>query len=231
LITEKQIEEAIGPIDDYWHNCHAASIAIVRSGLLGRECRVARGTCCGVGGQHSWVVRGSTPEEVYDEDTTIIDVTLWSYDETKPKVWIGTRRDGLHMPHHGQSNIWEYGCPDSGGDPEVPLTPKEPLSDLAERWLTMFREIAGGPLDRRFWAALMTHSPYAGWPSAEITKAVHDTPELRALIPIDRLGLQTDVNPGLLFLPDPEGMTDEEAFRHEVKGMTAMAQRIFVEKT
>ncbi|MFT4011248.1 MAG: hypothetical protein QM655_14530 [Nocardioidaceae bacterium] len=49
LLTIEQIEEAIGSLDLYAHECHAASIALVKSGLLG-ESRVARGTCAGVGG-------------------------------------------------------------------------------------------------------------------------------------------------------------------------------------
>lgn len=43
---------ALEPLSKWHHQCHAASLALVRAGI---GTRVARGTCVGVGGQHSWV--------------------------------------------------------------------------------------------------------------------------------------------------------------------------------
>lgn len=44
-----------------------------------------------------------------------------------------------------------------------------------------------------------THAPVGGWPSGEITKAVYQTEALSALIPIDRVGMHTDLNPEGLY--------------------------------
>jgi hypothetical protein len=44
-----------------------------------------------------------------------------------------------------------------------------------------------------------------GWPSSEIIAAMDDTDELRALVPIDILGMVTDRNPGGLYLSETEG--------------------------
>ena len=33
-LTQKAVEDAIGPIEDYSHQCHGAALALVRSGLL-----------------------------------------------------------------------------------------------------------------------------------------------------------------------------------------------------
>ena len=68
-------EEILAPLDDWAGQCHAASLKLVRHGDLG-ACRVARGACRGVLGQHSWVVLG---DDCYDKLATIIDPTLWSY--------------------------------------------------------------------------------------------------------------------------------------------------------
>jgi hypothetical protein len=204
FLSKRMVEDAIGPIEDYAKDCHRASLALVKSGLLGREARVARGSARGVGGQHSWVVRGSQTLDIYDPSTLIIDITLWSYDLTKPQVWIGTLRDGIHVPHFGNGNMMEWGCPENGGDEEVILTPSFEVSETYEDWLDLFHR-AVGVLDVRFWAVLMSHAPYLGWPSSEFTRAVYDTPGLRPFIPIDRIGMHTDLNPGGLYLLPSEG--------------------------
>lgn len=60
-----------------------------------------------------------------------------------------------------------------------------------------------GPLDRRAWHLLASQAPVLGWPAAEIIAAMDDTEELSAFVPIDRLGMLTDRNPGGLYLPEP----------------------------
>jgi hypothetical protein len=195
--TLQQIEEAIGPLDRFAHQCHAASIALVRSRLLG-ESRVARGTCRGVGGQHSWVVVGN---DCYADGATIVDLTAWSYGLAVPKVWVTRMGVSPHRPHGwSDAGLIEYGCPMGGGGPEIALTPEKPLSREAENWLGMFRSMVG-TLDRVFWLNLGTVPTVKGWPAGEFYAAMDDTPQLAALVPVDRLGMLTDRNPGALYLP------------------------------
>lgn len=190
MITDADIITALGGDLTPWSlQCHAASIRIVRSGILG-DARVARGTCVGVGGQHSWVVVGG---DCYDVDAPIWDATLWSYDEHVDGVWRGTMRDGRHRPF-GQGSIWDWGRPDYPTEEPIELTPSRPLSGRARDFLGML-----GPLDRRGWAVL-AHAPVEEWPAGEIIRAMYETEAVGALIPIDIVGMVTDVNPSGLYL-------------------------------
>lgn len=199
MITQVEVEEAIGPLEKYRQDCHAASLALVRSDLLGTQARVARGSCRGVGGQHSWVVRGDQPEDCYDPAITIIDVTLWSYDDAHPTVWIGNLGHGLHRPH-GAGSIWQVGLPEAGGGPEASFT--VPLSDEAEDWRKVCRRMTEEPLDARFWGRLVSNFPMGGWPSREFVEAMLDTPSMSALVPIDIAGMVTNRNPGGLYMKE-----------------------------
>lgn len=172
------------PLEQWSHKCHQASLAIVRAGV---GTRVARGACAKVTGQHSWVVVG---DDCYDNAATIIDPTLWSYDESVNGIWVGTYESGRHTPH-GTGSIWSYGKPMPGKGPIVILTPKTPLSRTASAFLGLI-----GPLDRAGWMAL-ANSPIGGWPAAEILAAIDDT--MPAVVPIDILGMVTDRNPGGLY--------------------------------
>lgn len=60
-----------------------------------------------------------------------------------------------------------------------------------------------GPLDRPGWMRLAS-CPVGGWPAAEVLAAMDDTPALQTLVPIDRLGMLTDRNPGGLYLAGKE---------------------------
>ena len=196
-----RIEYEIGPIEGYAQQCHAASIALVKSGLAGKS-RVARGTCRGVGGQHSWVVVG---DDCYDPTATIIDLTAWSYGMHVPRVWMTTMAESPHRPH-GWGNIMEYGCPESGGEEAIELIwPEDGLpSDVDLYWLEhMFEATAGGPLDRKFWMGL-ANGPVQGWPAAKFIRAMVNTPDLKYLVPIDRVGMLSDLNPSGLYLAGPE---------------------------
>jgi hypothetical protein len=184
------ILEVLEPVEQWAYRCHEASLYLVRSGVLGDECRVARGACKGVGGQHSWVVVGM---DCYDEDAVIVDPTLWSYDKAVRGIWTGTARNGRHVPH-GKGSIWEWGRPDTPTGPEVKLTPREPLSDEAQAFLGLL-----GPLDRKGWAVL-AHAPVEDWPSAEIIAAMHDTEGIGPLVPVDIVGMLTD-RESRLYLP------------------------------
>jgi hypothetical protein len=188
----------------WWHQCHAASLTIVKAQVY-PGARVARGTAKGVGGQHSWVVvppeggvdYGSSPV-AYHPNSQIIDPTLWSYDEQVTDVWVGPNLK-RHTPH-GAGSIWAWGRPydTSRGKSVIELTPKEPLSSRAVSFLEMV-----GPLDRNGWATLAS-APVDGWPAGEILAAMDDTEPISALIPIDKLGMTTDRNPGGLYLPGEE---------------------------
>lgn len=180
---------ATGSMLDQWaHQCHAASIALVKSGALG-ECRVARGACKGVGGQHSWVVLGM---DCYDPQATIVDPTLWSYDETVEGIWIGTMQDDRHFPH-GRGSIWEWGRPNEAEDEPLYLDESE-LSSKAKDFLDLL-----GPLDIEGWRCL-AHAPVQDWPSDEIIAAMYRHPQISGWIPIDIVGMATLENPSGLYL-------------------------------
>jgi len=177
----------LAPLSQWKYRCHEASLTVVKSAIGGR---VARGWCKGVPSQHSWVVLG----DCYDEKATIIDPTLWSYDPKVKGIWVGTMAHGRHKPH-GYGSIWDYGRPAPPVDAPIKLRPKKPLSRSAVIFLEML-----GPLDRNGWGVL-ANSPVQGWPAGEILGAMDDTRALSALVPVDRLGMLTDRNPGGLYLP------------------------------
>lgn len=182
-------ERALGPLDRWAGQCHAASLAIVKAKVL-HGARVARGSCTGVGAQHSWVVLG----DPYDPSVPIVDPTLWSYDDAVEGVWVGSAADGRHRPH-GAGNIWQWGRPAYPvGDP-VRLRPVSPFSDAAVRFLELL-----GPLDVDGWRQL-AHAPVGGWPAGEILAAIEDT--IGPVVPIDIIGMTTDRNPSGLYLPGP----------------------------
>ena len=186
-----ELEAFLAPMARWSCQCHAASLALVRSGLLAGS-RVARGAARGVGAQHSWVVVG---HDCYAPDALIVDPTLWSYRGTPPAIWTGTAKAGIHIPHNGTGNIWTYGRPPAAAGVAVGLTPKSPLSAQARAFLANL-----GPLDILGWLALL-RSPVRGWPAGETVAAMADTPSLAALVPVDLLGMLTDRNPGGLYLP------------------------------
>jgi len=187
-----QAAEVLDPLSDYARQCHAASIKLVRAGLA---VRVARGFCEGVGSQHSWAVLG---DDCYSPDVRIVDPTLWSYTGSDPEVWVGSAKDGLHRPH-GSGIIWQWGRPSQCDRPDrvIKLTPRRPFSDWAETFLGTL-----GPLDYEGWS-MLAHAPVGGWPSGEVFEAMHHTEGLGNLVPIDVLGMTTNINPGGLYLPGP----------------------------
>jgi hypothetical protein len=155
--------------------------------------RVARGFCDGVGGQHSWVVIGG---DCYNPKA-IVDPTLWSYRDDVRGIYVGSTSTYRHRPH-GAGSIWDYGKPVRGSGKIIQLTPSRPLSRFALSFLELVE-----PLDHAGWSHL-AHAPVEGWPAGEILAAIDDTEELAALVPIDRLGMLTDRNPGNLYLESPQ---------------------------
>lgn len=190
-LTEQWFEETTGmPLEAYAYKCHEASLKLVQSGTLG-ESRVARGTCPGVGGQHSWVVLG---DDCYDPEAQVIDPTLWSYDDSVQGVWEGPASERPHLPF-GAGNIFDWGRPASGGGEPIVLKG-------VDNWAKAFLDLLG-PLDEHGWRQL-AHAPVGGWPSREIFTAMYNDPRLRPWIPIDIIGMATDLNPSGLYLREPE---------------------------
>lgn len=187
----RNLSESIGrDPKNVWHNCHGVSLAIVESGFY-PGARVARGWATGVGSQHSWVVVG----DPYDLDAYILDATLWSYDPTVPDVWQGSLRDGIHRPH-GMGHFMTGTAPNHHGGETIHLTVEDAK---AQRFLRTI----GAPFDYRGWAEV-AHLPVQGWPAGEVFAAMQAHPKLAGLVPIDIVGMTTDLNPGGLYLPGEE---------------------------
>ncbi len=191
MTTETQVDtvlQELEPLEQWAQRCHEASLHLVRSRILGPS-RVARGSCKGVDSQHSWVVLGL---DCYDDKAKIIDPTLWSYDDNVEGIWFGSYSDGRHRPH-GKGSIWRWGRPEYPTGPIVALTPRKALSGVAQDFLALL-----GPLDQEGWGQL-AHAPVEGWPAGEIFDAIYHTKQLSGLIPIDIVGMITDINPGNLY--------------------------------
>lgn len=186
------------PPERWGGRCHEISLAIVRRYFPPGKARVARGWCQGVPGQHSWVVTGyrtnerGWPPDCYDPSCPIIDATLWSYLGEEPQVWEGTLDEGRHVPH-GAGSIWEWGRPALPTGEPVTITPPAPWSQEAVDFLNLL-----GPLDDAGWR-MLCHAPVQGWPAGEIFRALYLGGYEHAL-PIDIVGMATDLNPSGLYL-------------------------------
>ena len=188
-ISKAVVEKVTGlPFAETAGKCHQVSIALVHKAVLPDGARVARGSCAGVPGQHSWVVIG----DPYSPDAQIIDATLWSYRDEVEGVWHGTAADGLHVPH-GAGLIFDWGKPAAGDGPVIGLD-DDGLSDEAVAFLEDI-----GELDAVGWMRLFSQAPVVGWPAGEIIARAFEHEQLQALIPIDRVGMLTDINPGGLY--------------------------------
>lgn len=193
-ITVPMVEEALGEERDQWaYRCHEVSLAAVRSGLFGPS-RVARGFTPGLTSQHSWIVLG---DDCYDPQAIIVDLTLWSYVPGAPTIYISRAHHRPHQPH-GSGSWLDAPPPTSHGGEPLSLDAGSALSVEAEDFLHLL-----GPLDIRGWMGVAA-MPVGGWPAAEIIEAMYATPALRALVPIDRVGMLTRINPNGLYLPDAQ---------------------------
>lgn len=174
-------ERALEPMRQWHHQCHAATCALVSSGVI-KGLRVARGTCMNVGGQHSWAVMG----DPYDKEALILDPSLWSYMSISPEVYVGTYKKWKHRPH-GDRSIFEWGKPpEATGKVIVLQPPKGGWSEEAAEFLSML-----GHLDLEGWR-LLAHAPVRGWPAKEILGAMHKRPDIGGYIPIDIVGMLLD---------------------------------------
>lgn len=196
------VHEALGGVQKWAHNCHAASHAIVQARIF-PAARVARGFVNGLVGQHSWVVVG---DNVYSPEW-VIDPTLWSYTGRLPQVDYvrgATSRSAGYVPH-GAGSIYQSHMPSSqGGDP-IELAGDH--SPEVENFLRLL-----GPLDLRGWVKLFHCPVESGWPAREIITAAYRQDIFRAFIPVDIVGNLTDENPGGLYLPTT---TKEREESHE----------------
>lgn len=192
-----ELADLIGVPLDRWHGkCHGVSLAVVQAELFPRA-RVARGWCRGVAGQHSWVILSDDP---YADRTVVIDPTLWTYDPAVPDVHVSTVGAGRHRPHGYGPSLFAAGRPRRGSGPVVRLSDAglSVLSAVALSWVELM-----GPLDLAGWSSL-AHGTMVGWPAGEVLHAMHLTRELKALVPIDLIGMLTDLNPHGLYLPGPD---------------------------
>lgn len=174
------------------NRCHEVSLAIVKSGILPAVSRVARGFCDGVVSQHSWISVG----DLYCVESELIDPTLWCHQNNGMYIWHGTLADKLHQPHgwFDGVEIWDYGRPVSCDPTEaVELNPAMITPSLRK-----FLEVLG-PMSIQGWADLASNFPVLGWPFSELYMVMVETPRLAALVPVDRLGMLTDLNPGGMY--------------------------------
>jgi hypothetical protein len=125
--------------------------------------------------------------DCYSLVAPILDATLWCYDPSADAPWYGTYADGRHKPHHA-GRLGRMRQALAGDGPPVRL--EADWSPEAARFLA---EV--GPLDFQGWGRLLS-GPVEDWPAAEIVAAAHADPRTRALIPIDTVGMLTDINPG-----------------------------------
>lgn len=187
-----EIEAAVGsPCVEWGGRCHAASLAVLRTGIFGPG-RMARGAAAGVPGQHSWFVLGDDP---YALCVPVVDPTIWWYRRAPKRARIQVAwNDPMFYAPHGSGSIWDYGVPPRPSGEVIRLKAEGSLSKFAWSFLEFC-----GPLDRRGWM-LLANAPVGGWPAREIIEAIADDPQLgAALVPIDVLGMLTDRNPGGLY--------------------------------
>jgi hypothetical protein len=171
-------EQALKPLKQWSRNCHAASVALVKSGAI-PGARVARGSCRVVPGQHSWVTIG----DPYASNVVILDPTLWSYTLISPEVYVGNRNKWNYRPH-GSGSIFTWGRPPEAKGRVVKLKPPAGgWSADAKTFLEML-----GPLDEEGWKVL-AHAPVQGWPAAEILSQLYGHPVLGVFIPVDIVGM------------------------------------------
>lgn len=184
-------------------NCHAASLHLVRSGVLPTGSRVARGWCDTVpGSQHSWVVVNTTDmryADPYAPAPLVLDPTAWSYQTgaaARPSVWTSTGA-GYH-PHGTLGPAALPGALPSPQDPSRTIAPDEDAYRALTPEAKQFLE-HHGPLDARGWMAL-TKCDVRTFPAAEIVHLMRATPRLRAFVPIDLWGMLTADDPSGVYL-------------------------------
>lgn len=191
FVLRETARSALGGSLERWAcQCHAASLALVKAPLM-PEGRVVRGWCDHVFGQHSWMVVGMN---CYDPDALIIDPTLWSYDDVVEDIWVGRMGDRPeHMPHHNWT-FWDH-KPKRGPGEDIPLERYDSLGRAARMYMDLIL-----PLDYKGWCNFATHVGALGWPVGQVVEAMYAQKNLRGALPIDLIGMTTEINPHGLYL-------------------------------
>lgn len=164
------------PIEKWHHNCHGASVALVKARTW-PGARVVRGWREGIGGQHSWVISGAAGDDVYDPHTLAIDLTSWSYRGDKVEIDVGTQKE-LGCTPHGSGSIWGWGRPERGDGPDLDLN-VDPESSLGGFLKVCFPD----GYDRKALMRLAS-APVQDWPAKEFYAAMVAA-DLEVLLPID----------------------------------------------
>jgi len=197
-LADKSLD-AMGDMDRWSHQCHAAALHLVRSGALPAGSRVARGVSKHLGGQHSWVAVANEAgvADPYARNALILDPSAWSYQEddlAAPSVWIGRRQD--YAPQGSRGPDARKGLPRPADYADIIRPDQEALQRDYMVAVQFFAQ--HGSLDRRGWTAL-THCRVDSYPAAAIIPLMLDTPRLAPFVPIDIAGMVTDRNPGGLY--------------------------------
>lgn len=193
-------EELLGSDHASWaQQCHAVSLQAAKA-LNQRyrtTFRVARGRVFEVTSQHSWLVLGqeNTAPNCYDPNDLVLDLTLWSYlgKEITPVNYVDRAGAWPHEPQGGEGDIFEHMLPECEDGEIIELTPEVPFSPEARQFLNNMSE-----LDLKGWLHL-ANAPVHGWPAREIFTAMYQTERIRPLIPVDIIGMATDLNPKGLY--------------------------------
>ena len=194
------LDEVFGGPDGlagYHHQCHAASLLIVNSRIVDGA-RVARGWARNITSQHSWVVVGDPYKP-----RLIIDPTMWSYTNTPPGILVFATPCADYRPH-GAGSIWN-----ATNRPPVAALGAGIDLELEDPYARMFMEHFG-PFDQRGLHHLV-NGPMEGWPARQIIEAMYRHAGLRGLVPIDIVGMVTDLNPGGLYLPTDDAMPERRS--------------------
>lgn len=172
------------PASEWGNRCHEISLKLLKSGAFGKG-RIARGIHTDCPSQHSWIVLG---DDCYDPDAVIVDPTCFSFRGEAPVIVVTTNRDPRYKAH-GAGYIFDVGMPPAPTMEPITLDP-DTLTTEANDFLQIV-----GPLDIRGWAYLASNCPVEGWPAREIIIAMRAHPSLRAVVPIDIVGMLTEENP------------------------------------
>lgn len=215
------IKEVKRAVRDYpiGQSCHADSLSLVRSGVLsrfgepGKAYQVVRGWSMPIcSSQHSWVVIG---DPLGVAGAIVIDVTRASYLRHEPQeVWVGRYgpKYAEYLPHgialnddgNKRVDLVDFGRIMPSKTEEVYPLSAEPRTDMAR---AILRLMDAHKFSRFDWGRVASRLPLTGWGKpgthyetiADIFETMCEDPNLELLIPVDRLGHVTDLNPSELY--------------------------------
>jgi hypothetical protein len=94
--------------------------------------------------------------------------------------------------------FWDH-RPTRGEGPDIPLDAYDRLGRAAQMYMDLVL-----PLDYKGWCNFATHLGVLGWPAQQVVEAMYAQSNLRWALPIDLIGMVTDINPGGLYLKGEE---------------------------